>query len=70
MKHTLEEIKNDNNFVYKYHYIGWEKIMLNYSLIFMHIKYIIYHHQLLIYYHHLPFFGALFFVKKYESSNY
>jgi len=35
---SWNEIKNDNNFVCKYHYIGWEKIKwLNYSLIFMHV---------------------------------
>ena len=32
------DIRDDNNFINKYHYIGWEKIKwLNYSLIFMHI---------------------------------
>ena len=35
---SWKDIKNDNNFIYKYHYIGWNKIKwLNYSLIFMHI---------------------------------
>ena len=35
---SWNEIKTDNNFIYKYHYIGWNKIKwLNYSLIFMHI---------------------------------
>tara|TARA_B100001093_G_C26859743_1_gene1029362 strand:+ start:4676 stop:6367 length:1692 start_codon:yes stop_codon:yes gene_type:complete len=32
------DIRDDNNFINKYHYIGWDKIKwLNYSLIFMHI---------------------------------
>ena len=35
---SWEDIRNDNNFINKYHYIGWQKIKwLNYSLIFMHI---------------------------------
>mgnify|MGYP001159752576 CR=1 FL=1 len=35
---SWNDIKNDNNFICKYHYIGWDKIKwLNYSLIFMHI---------------------------------
>lgn len=35
---SWNQIKNDNNFIGKYHYIGWEKIKwLNYSIIFMHI---------------------------------
>ena len=35
---SYNDIKNDNNFIGKYHYIGWDKIKwLNYSLIFMQI---------------------------------
>jgi len=35
---SWNDIKNDNNFICKYHYIGWDKIkFLNYSLIFMHV---------------------------------
>jgi len=35
---SYNDIKNDNNFIGKYHYIGWNRIKwLNYSLIFMQI---------------------------------
>jgi len=35
---SWNDIKNDNNFINKYQYIGWDRIKwLNYSIVFMHI---------------------------------